>query len=99
MLMHEQDERLDLLPVCLLRGGCEGLRISNLPLPLYPVDVGTTGRAGDALVLEPACVTRTLQVDWPLATPLAVTVDGRSRADYSADGIRLEGVSGARGQW
>jgi riboflavin biosynthesis pyrimidine reductase len=32
-----------------------------------------------------------LQVDWPgRRRPVAVTVDGQGRVDYSADGIRLE---------
>jgi len=44
------------------------------------------------VLLEPGLRENTpLEVNWPARRlPLAVTVDGRSRVDYSADGIRLE---------
>src|SRR6266436_4482544 len=94
MLMHEQDERLDLLPgVPPSWVAGEGLRISNLPtafgtLSMSARQEGTVMR----VLLEPGLRNNTpLEVDWPgRQRPVAVTVDGRARVDYSADGIRLE---------
>ena len=95
MLMHEQDERLDLLPgVPPSWVAGEGLRISNLPTAFGTLSMSARQEGPVMrLVLEPGLRNDApLQVDWPARRrPLAVTVDGRSRADYSADGIRLEG--------
>jgi len=94
MLMHEEDERLDLLPgvpPSWLAG--EGLRISGLPtafgtLSMSARQEGTVMR----VLLETGLRNNTpLEVDWPARRrPVAVTVDGQGRVDYSADGIRLE---------
>jgi len=94
MLMHEEDERLDLLPgVPPSWVAGEGLRISELPtafgtLSMSARQEGTVMR----VLLEPGLRNNTpLEVDWPgRQRPVAVTVDGRARVDYSADGIRLE---------
>jgi hypothetical protein len=94
MLMREEDERLDLLPGAppsWVAG--EGLRVSNLPTAFGTLSMSARqeGRVM-RVVLEPGLRADTsLQVNWPARQrPLAVTVDGRSRADYGADGIRLE---------
>ncbi len=94
MLMHEEDERLDLLPgvpASWLAG--EGLRISGLPtafgtLSMSARQEGTVMR----VLLETGLRNNTpLEVDWPARRrPVAVTVDGQGRVDYSADGIRVE---------
>jgi hypothetical protein len=94
MLMHEEDERLDLLPgVPPSWVAGEGLRISELPtafgtLSMSARQEGTVMRVR----LEPGLRDNTpLEVDWPVRQrPVAVTVDGQGRVDYSADGIRLE---------
>ena len=94
MLMHEEDERLDLLPgVPPSWVAGEGLRISGLPtafgtLSMSARQEGTVMR----VLLETGLRNSTpLEVDWPgRRRPVAVTVDGRGRVDYSADGIRLE---------
>jgi hypothetical protein len=95
MLMHEQDERLDLLPgVPPSWVAGEGLRISNLPTAFGTLSMSARQEGPVMrLVLEPGLRNNApLQVAWPARRrPLVVTVDGRSRADYSADGIRLEG--------
>jgi hypothetical protein len=94
MLMHEEDERLDLLPgVPPSWVAGEGLRISGLPtafgtLSMSARQEGTVMR----VLLETGLRNNTpLEVDWPgRRRPVAVTVDGQGRVDYSADGIRLE---------
>ncbi|TLY76848.1 MAG: discoidin domain-containing protein [Gammaproteobacteria bacterium] len=94
MLLHEEDERLDLLPgVPRSWVAGEGLRISNLPTAFGTLSVSARQEgAVMRVVLEPGLRDNApLQVDWPARQrPLAVTVDGRSRLDYSAEGIRLE---------
>jgi hypothetical protein len=94
MLLHEEDERLDLLPgvpPAWLAG--DGLRVSELPTAFGPLSM-TARREGNVLriVLEPGLREKTpLLVAWPARElPRSVTVDGRSGVDYSADGIRLE---------
>ncbi len=94
MLLHEEDERLDLLPgvpPAWLAG--DGLRVSELPTAFGPLSM-TARREGNALriVLEPGLREKTpLLVAWPARElPRSVTVDGHSGVDYSADGIRLE---------
>ena len=94
MLMHEEDERLDLLPgVPPSWVAGEGLRISGLPtafgtLSMSARQEGTVMR----VLLETGLRNNTpLEVDWPgRRRPVAVTVDGQGRVDYNADGIRLE---------
>ena len=94
MLMHEEDERLDLLPgVPPSWVAGEGLRISELPtafgtLSMSARQEGTVMR----ILLETGLRNNTpLEVHWPgRRRPVAVTVDGQGRVDYSADGIRLE---------
>jgi len=94
MLMHEADDRLDLLPgvpPAWVAGA--GLRISSLPTAFGTLSMSAR-QEGPVMrvLLEPGLRENTpLEVDWPARRlPLAVTVDGRSRVDYSADGIRLE---------
>jgi hypothetical protein len=94
MLMHEEDDRLDLLPgVPPSWVAGEGLRISELPTAFGTLSMsarqdGTVMR----VLLEPGLRDNTpLEVDWPgRRRPVAVTVNGQGRVDYSADGIRLE---------
>jgi hypothetical protein len=94
MLMHEEDERLDLLPgVPPSWVAGEGLRISELPTAFGTLSMSAR-REGTVMrvLLEPGLRNNTpLEVDWPgRQRPVAVTVDGQGRVDYSADGIRLE---------
>src|SRR3989440_4918050 len=93
MLMREEDERLDLLPrVPRSWGAGEGLRIGNLPTAFGTLSMSARQEgAVMRVVLEPGLRDNApLEVDWPARQrPLTVTVDGRSRLDYSADGIRL----------
>jgi hypothetical protein len=94
MLMHEEDERLDLLPgVPPSWVAGEGLRISELPTAFGTLSMSAR-QEGTAMrvLLEPGLRNNTpLEVDWPgRQRPVAVTVDGQERVDYSADGIRLE---------
>jgi hypothetical protein len=94
MLMHEEDERLDLLPgvpPSWLAG--EGLRISGLPTAFGTLSMSARQEGMVMRVLlETGLRNNTpLEVDWPARRrPVAVTVDGQGRVDYSADGIRLE---------
>jgi F5/8 type C domain len=94
MLMHEEDERLDLLagvPPSWMAG--EGLRISELPTAFGTLSMSARQEgAVMRVLLEPGLRNDTpLEVDWPgRQRPVAVTVDGQGRLDYSADGIRLE---------
>src|ERR1700730_10712067 len=71
----------------------QALRSSGLPtacgtLSMSARQEGTVMR----VLLEPGLRNNTpLEVDWPgRQRPVAVTVDGQGRFDYSADGIRLE---------
>ena len=94
MLMHEADDRLELLPgVPPAWVAGEGLRIGNLPTAFGTLSMSAR-QEGPLMrvLLEPGLRENTpLEVNWPARRlPLAVTVDGRSRVDYSADGIRLE---------
>src|SRR6266513_611 len=94
MLMHEADDRLELLPgVPPAWVAGEGLRIGNLPTAFGSLSMSAR-QEGPLMrvLLEPGLRENTpLEVNWPARRlPLAVTVDGRSRVDYSADGIRLE---------
>jgi len=94
MLMHEQDERLDLLPgVPPSWVAGPGLRISELPTAFGALSMSARQEGSVMRVLlEPGLRPNAqLEVDWPARQrPATVTVDGHARTDYSADGIRLE---------
>jgi len=94
MLMHEGDGGLHLLPGAppeWVSGA--GLRVSELPtaygkLSMSAQQQGTTLR----VALEPGLrKDAKLQVAWPTRVrPARVTIDGKARSDYTADGIRVE---------
>jgi riboflavin biosynthesis pyrimidine reductase len=81
--------RAYLLPGWLAKA-CEsaGYRLRSVTLSMSARQEGTVMR----VLLETGLRNNTpLEVDWPgRRRPVAVTVDGQGRVDYSADGIRLE---------
>lgn len=94
MLMREDDARLQLLPGAppsWVAGG--GLRVGGLPTAYGALSM--SARQQDAtlrVTLEPGLRDGTpVEVWWPTRQrPKNVTVDGKSRSDFSADGIALE---------
>lgn len=94
MLMHEGDDRLQLLPgtpPSWVAGA--GLSVSELPTAYGKLSM-TARQDGDRLrvVLGPGLREKTsLQLSWPSRRrPTRVVVDGRPAVDYSAEGIRLD---------
>jgi hypothetical protein len=93
MLMHEGDARLELLPgtpPSWVSG--EGLRVSDLPTAFGKLTM--TARQQDkrlSVTLGTGLRKNTaLQVSWPSRErPARVRVDGKSRSDYTAEGIAM----------
>ena len=94
MLMREDDARLQLLPGAppsWVAG--DGLRVGGLPTAYGSLSM--SARQQDAtlhVTLEPGLRDGTpVQVWWPTRQrPKQVTVDGKSRSDFTADGIAFE---------
>lgn len=93
MLMHEDDDGLELLPgvpPAWLNGQ---LTVRHLPTAFGTLSMSARQEDGMLrLTLEPGLVAHTpLWVSWPTRErPIDVTVDGKLRTDFTADGIRLE---------
>jgi F5/8 type C domain len=96
MLMHEGDERLQLLPgtpVSWVRG--PGLKVTELPTAYGRLSMSAQQSESELRVtLAPGLRADTkLQIWWPSRTkPKAVLVDGVAVSDYSADGIQPDKV-------
>jgi len=94
MLMHEADERLDLLPGVppdWVAGN--GLRIERLPTAFG--ELSMSARQDDntlRVTLAPTLDAATeLGVSWPLRKrPKSVTVDGKERGDFGEEGMLLQ---------
>ena len=94
MLMHEGDDRLRLspgAPPSWVSG--DGLSVGDLPTAYGKLTLSAR-QDGDTLriVLGPGLRKDTaLEVTWPnRRRPTRVTVDGKVRSDFTADGIRTE---------
>ena len=94
MLMHEEDERLDLIPGVppdWVAGN--GLRIDQLPTAFG--ELSMSARQDEStlrITLGPTLNASTeLAVNWPSRTrPKSVTVDGKARGDFGEEGMRLQ---------
>jgi F5/8 type C domain len=94
MLMHEADERLDLLPGVppdWVAGN--GLKIERLPTAYG--ELSMSARQDDStlrVTLAPTLNASTeLGVSWPSRTrPKSVTVDGKERGDFGEEGMLLQ---------
>ncbi|MFT3763360.1 MAG: discoidin domain-containing protein [Pseudoxanthomonas sp.] len=92
MLMHEGDDALELLPgapMAWTDGG--GIAIDGLPTAYGPLTLRARQR-GSELRIELGAGLRgdaALQVHWPnRRRPAAVTIDGKTTANFDAEGIR-----------
>ena len=94
MLMHEEDDRLDLLPGVppdWVAG--DGLRIDRLPTAFG--ELSMSARQDEStlrIALAPTLNASTeLGVSWPSRKrPKSVTVDGKERGDFGEEGMRLQ---------
>ena len=93
MLMHEDDDRLVLLPG--VPGAWladQGVKISALPTAFGALTLSARRQGAElSVVLEPGLRPEThVALAWPeRRRPNAVSVDGQPHTDYDADGIRL----------
>jgi hypothetical protein len=93
MLMHEDEDGLELLPGVPPAWVQGQLSVRHLPTAFGTLSMSARQEDGLLrLTLEPGLGSRTaLWVSWPTRErPIDVTVDGKLRTDFTSDGIRLE---------